>query len=135
MANFIHPITSIDYDVAPGTVYIVSNDDEHSGQSQVRLIPHPSDDFHDPLRWPKWRKYYHLSLLVAYSAVMGACTIWESPIYLVLVQAYHTEISALNIGAALMLLMLGVGNVFLTPLSNSKFPTYVSCCCKCLLQR
>lgn len=119
MANVIHPGTSIDYDVAPGTVYIVSTDDEHTGQSHVRLIPHPSNDIQDPLRWQKWRKYYHLCLLVAYSTVMGAVTNWESPIYLVIVEAYHTDLSTLNIGSAVLILMLGVGNVFLTPLSHS----------------
>ena len=55
-----------------------------------------------------------------YSAVMGAVTNWESPIYLQLLSAYATTIDNLNIGAAVMLLLLGVGNLFTTPISNSK---------------
>lgn len=56
----------------------------------------------------------------AYSAIMGAVTNWESPIYLQLLSVYATTIDNLNIGAALMLLLLGVGNIFTNPLSNSK---------------
>ena len=56
----------------------------------------------------------------AYSAVMGAVTNWESPIYLQLMSVYNTTIDNLNIGAALMLLWLGAGNMFTTPLSNSE---------------
>lgn len=56
----------------------------------------------------------------AYSAVMGAVTNWEAPIYLELLSAYASTIDNLNIGAALMLLLLGVGNIFTNPLSNSK---------------
>jgi hypothetical protein len=51
---------------------------------------------------------------------MGAVTNWESPIYLQLLSVYNTSIDNLNIGAALMLLWLGAGNMFTTPLSNSE---------------
>jgi hypothetical protein len=51
---------------------------------------------------------------------MGAVTNWESPIYLQLLSVYATTIDNLNIGAALMLLLLGVGNVFTNPISNSE---------------
>jgi len=50
---------------------------------------------------------------------MGAVTNWESPIYLQLLSVYNTTIDNLNIGAALMLLLLGAGNLVTTPLSNS----------------
>jgi len=56
----------------------------------------------------------------AYSSVMGAVTNWESPIYLQLLSVYNTTIDNLNIGAALMLLLLGAGNLVTTPLSNSE---------------
>lgn len=56
----------------------------------------------------------------AYSAIMGAVTNWEAPIYLELLSTYASTIDNLNIGAALMLLLLGVGNIFTNPLSNSK---------------
>jgi hypothetical protein len=58
--------------------------------------------------------------LSCYSAIMGAVTNWESPIYLQLLSVYSTTIDNLNIGAALMLLLLGLGNVFTNPISNSE---------------
>jgi hypothetical protein len=51
---------------------------------------------------------------------MGAVTNWESPIYLQLLSVYNSTIDNLNIGAALLLFWLGAGNLFTTPLSNSK---------------
>lgn len=51
---------------------------------------------------------------------MGALTNWEAPIYLQLAAEYETTLDILNIGMAVALLLLGVGNVFTTPLSNSK---------------
>lgn len=51
---------------------------------------------------------------------MGALTNWEAPIYLELVAEYKTTIDNLNIGTAVTVLLLGLGNIFATPLSNSK---------------
>lgn len=120
MTTVLQPTHSADYDVVPGTVYIVDQTSDADGSAHVRLIPKPSQDLRDPLRWSTWRKYYHLSLLVAYSAVIGAITQWESPVYLVLTVVFKTDISTLNVGRALLILMLGIGNVFLTPFSSSK---------------
>lgn len=55
-----------------------------------------------------------------YSATMGAVTNWEAPIYLQLVSQYGTTIDSLNTASAIMILMLGIGNAFTSPLSNSK---------------
>lgn len=38
---------------------------------------------------------------------------------------YHTGINELNYAGAVMLLLLGVGNVFFVPLSNSKIRPYL----------
>lgn len=51
---------------------------------------------------------------------MGALTNWEAPIYLELVAEYKTTIDNLNTGTAVTVLLLGLGNIFATPLSNSK---------------
>lgn len=114
-----------DHDIVPGTVYIVVDGGEHFSGTDIRLLPPPSEDLKDPLRWSSWRKYYHMSLLVAYSTMMGAVTNWESPIYLVLVHALNSKLSTLNVGRAIMVLMLGIGNVFLTPLSHSMWRAIV----------
>lgn len=55
----------------------------------------------------------------AYTALMGALTNWSSTIYVILTQAYETDLTGLNLGSALNLLMLGIGNIVLIPLANS----------------
>ncbi|KAI5236361.1 MFS general substrate transporter [Aureobasidium subglaciale] len=107
-----------DYDVVPGTVYLVQGTHQSSFSSKdIILMPTPSNDPRDPLRWSRWRKAYHLLLLVA---TLGAITNGDSVVYLNLLQTYRTNINNLNYAGAVMLLLLGVGNVFFVPLSNSK---------------
>ncbi|GAM91574.1 hypothetical protein ANO11243_096260 [Dothideomycetidae sp. 11243] len=115
-------------DHVPGTVYLV--DDPGSGRhakSDILMVPAPSEDLDDPLRWSEWRKAYHLGLLVlvihsananAYSTVLGAITNWASVVYVTFLQLYNTTPTALNVGFALNLLMLGLANVVLIPISN-----------------
>ncbi|KAK3672392.1 hypothetical protein LTR78_007699 [Recurvomyces mirabilis] len=108
-----------DYNIVPGTVYLVQGAHQVGLSSQdIILHPTPSSDPSDPLRWSFWRKTYHLFLLFWYSSIVGAVTNWESVIYLNLMEAYNTTIDQLNIGAAVMILLLGVGNVFFVLLSN-----------------
>ncbi|THY65876.1 MFS general substrate transporter [Aureobasidium pullulans] len=108
-----------DYDVVPGTVYLVQGAHQDGFSSRdIILMPTPSSDPRDPLRWSRWRKTYHLLLLVLYSSTLGAITNGDSVVYLNLVQIYHTGINKLNYAGAVMLLLLGVGNVFFVPLSN-----------------
>ncbi|CAK1361421.1 putative MFS-type transporter [Cercospora beticola] len=107
-----------DYDAPPGTVYLVEGTHEAGAAQAIVLIPRPSQDIRDPLRWSHWRKLYHVICLVIYAAVLGCITQWESVIYLPLIQTFRIGVSSLNVGAALMLLMLGVGNCFFVPLSN-----------------
>ncbi|KAL6408666.1 HOL1, putative substrate-H+ antiporter [Ilyonectria robusta] len=111
---------SQDYDVVPGTVYIIEQPSILNGDSkaEIILIPTPADDLDDPLRWSSWRKRYHLFLLVIYSTLMTALGNWEASIYLNITEALGTSVTLMNVGTALTLLMLGIGNVFFTPLSH-----------------
>ncbi|KAK4498038.1 hypothetical protein PRZ48_010694 [Zasmidium cellare] len=101
-----------DYDVVPGTVYLVEGSHQAGARNDIILLPTPSSDIKDPLA------SFKLTLIRAYSSLLGALTNWESVIYLNLTAAYRTPITNLNIGQAIMLLLLGVGNVFFVPLSN-----------------
>jgi MFS family permease len=38
------------------TIHIVNN--THLRGTNIVLVPHPSEDVNDPLRWPKWKKYF-----------------------------------------------------------------------------
>ncbi|KAH8602317.1 major facilitator superfamily domain-containing protein [Bisporella sp. PMI_857] len=111
----------VEDNLVPGTVYILneSNNSEGSyGREDIILRPTPSDDPDDPLRWPRWRKFYLLFLVVAYSAVLGAVTNWGGVIYVDCLIYYKTSVNLLNTGRALLILMLGLANTVFTPLSD-----------------
>jgi hypothetical protein len=55
-----------------------------------------------------------------YCSTLGAITNADSVVYLDLLALYRTSVDNLNYAGAVMLLLLGVGNVFWVPLSNSK---------------
>ncbi|KAL3426430.1 hypothetical protein PVAG01_03221 [Phlyctema vagabunda] len=105
----------------PGTVYIL-NEDHISGTAytskDIILRPTPSSDPEDPLRWPRWRKLLLVFFLVCYSSVLGAVSNWDGTIYASLLVEYKTTVFKLNLGAAFMILMLGIGNIFFTPLAD-----------------
>ncbi|PFH62040.1 hypothetical protein XA68_15363 [Ophiocordyceps unilateralis] len=52
-------------DPPPGTVELLAEHGADGKDGEVVLIPAPSDDPNDPLRWPMWRKCLHFGLLVA----------------------------------------------------------------------
>ncbi|KAI1033392.1 hypothetical protein LB503_008507 [Fusarium chuoi] len=88
-----------DYEVVPGTVYLVTRPSQNTNENgDIILVPTPSDSLGDPLR----------------CTVMTALGNWESSVYVDIQDALGTSINQLNIGTALTLLMLGVGNVFFT---------------------
>lgn len=56
----------------------------------------------------------------AYSSIIGATTNWDGTIYGSILEEYETTVFMLNIGQALLILMLGVANLIFTPLSDSE---------------
>lgn len=52
-------------DNAPGTVRLLDSQGHlELNEYDLRLIPEPSSDPHDPLNWARWRKNLNLSCLV-----------------------------------------------------------------------
>ncbi|KIM93806.1 hypothetical protein OIDMADRAFT_45953 [Oidiodendron maius Zn] len=49
---------------------------------------------------------------------MGAVTNWDGVIYANVIAEYNTSVNLLNVGQALLILMLGVANIVFTPLSD-----------------
>lgn len=110
-----------DYVVVPGTVYIIDNRRTTPGaETSVLLVPTPTEDLKDPLRWSRWRKAWHLTILVAYAALSGALVNWQNPFFLLLVADTGSNLTTINRGVSTSLLMTGFGNVIFTPLSHSK---------------
>lgn len=58
----------------PGTVRLYDRrEDGALGQSEIALLPQPTSDREDPLRWSKPRKYWH-AILVCFIAAFTAAT-------------------------------------------------------------
>ncbi|PWY72456.1 MFS transporter [Aspergillus sclerotioniger CBS 115572] len=113
---------SLNTTAIPGTVTLV--DLEHvvatrhaRGDSDIVLIPEPSNDPDDPLNWAPWRKTLSTVCVSVYTLFAGiACSV----VYSVLTQiADETGISVdtLNQGTGYMFLFAGWGLLFWQPLA------------------
>lgn len=65
-------------ETVPGTDYLVDvnhkGDLQHAGNagsSDIVLIPQPTECGADPLRWPRWKKYYQLFLVALYACAFS----------------------------------------------------------------
>lgn len=52
-----------------------------NGDSDVVLIPQPTNNPNDPLNWSRWRKEYHYWLLWVWGLLAAACDNWNGPVW------------------------------------------------------
>lgn len=106
-------------DGIPGTEELVDIDNslfaKHKQNSQIVLIPPPTQCGADPLTWPYWKKYYQLLLLSVYACAFsfGENTLGAS--WTEVAEDIRVSLTNMNGGSALNYLLLGFGNVFWIP--------------------
>ncbi|TID18600.1 hypothetical protein CANINC_003850 [Pichia inconspicua] len=105
----------------PGTVFLVDVDHtlnvQHNGQTDIVLIPQPSDDPNDPLLWSKWNKEFQFFILFYWSFLTSVATNWNGPVWDIWVEYFNTTYDVLNQTAALCWCLLGVGCFILQPIA------------------
>ncbi|OUM52418.1 hypothetical protein BVG19_g1610 [[Candida] boidinii] len=108
-------------DWVPGTVHLVDvNHDlnvEHNGNSDVVLIPQPSEDPNDPLRWSAAKKNWQFVILFYWSFLTSVATNWSGPAWYDWTIQFDTTYSILNNTSAVGWCFLGLGCVILQPIA------------------
>ncbi|KAK4942089.1 hypothetical protein LTR10_018125 [Elasticomyces elasticus] len=117
-----------------GTVQLIENLDAanvvhnlHLRGTDVVLVPQPSNDINDPLRWPKWKK--HVAFLnVAFFAFMvtGYVGGFAPALYLLGIEFQKSQTETINL-ILWPLLLSGLGNFFWVPAAEyvGKRPVFV----------
>lgn len=115
----------IDHSAVPGTTHLV----DLGENTEIVLIPTPSDDPNDPLNWSRGRKWLQVFCMVAYTfavGVPGTCLYSIIP-NIAAAPGVHTTIADLNAGTGYQFLFLGIGCLIFQPLAMQfgKRPVYL----------
>ena len=100
----------------PGTVQLIDVEGnlhiEHgAGQKEIVLVPQPTNDPNDPLRWSKNRKMASMVTALVWCFFIGVIISGLSPAYILIEEDTGISVADLSTGNGLMYLMMGWGTV------------------------
>lgn len=116
----------IDYSAIPGTSHLV---DFEKGDTEIILIPTPSDDPNDPLNWSYKRKMIQMFCIVlyCYGGSVPGCIVYSIIGDIAADPKTDLTVADLNAGTGYSFLFLGLGRLIMLPLAQSygKRPIYL----------
>ncbi|PGG96339.1 hypothetical protein GX51_07869 [Blastomyces parvus] len=98
----------------PGTVLLVHLGQNNKADSTLK-IPKPANTVNDPLNWSKAKKIWHYTIISLWGFLANACIVWTAPVWGVWTVALNTNYTMLTYGQALLVLMCGIGILFIQP--------------------
>ncbi|GAB7358070.1 hypothetical protein MBLNU230_g0232t1 [Neophaeotheca triangularis] len=110
-------------DDVPGTVQLVDNIAHEAGglssknKDDIVLIPTPSDDPEDPLRWSRKRKFWALAMTIVYTLGVGIPTTLHYSVIADITADTGISTAELVQGNGVMFLFLGWGCLLWQPLA------------------
>ena len=124
-------MTGYDLD-APGTVHLIDMDGSmiaEKNNDEVVLIPQPSSNPNDPLRWSKRKKNWQFGLLFFWAFMLAVAANFSGPLWTIWTEDLNCTFQELNVTTALLFLFLGLGCVFLQPLAMKigRRAVYLAC--------
>lgn len=141
-SNLVKNVSSKDVsvdenDIVPGTVHLIDilnvlEVKKKKGNDNIILIPPPSSNPNDPLRWSRLKKNLQFGFLWFWSFILALSSNWNGPYWTVLVEELNTGYMQLNISSAICFLFLGVGCVILQPTAMKLGRRFVYLMCSLL---
>lgn len=103
-------------DMVPGTRLLLGQGQNSLGSSGIILSPEPSSDPDDPLNWSALRKSLSFFVVNLYSFMVAVVALSTAVTYGALIAEFHTTAAYLNVGTAVSILFIGMGNIIWNPL-------------------
>lgn len=105
-------------DMVPGTRLLLGQSRDRQSLDII-LSPEPSSDPDDPLNWSTLRKFRSFFVVNLYSFMVAVVSLSTAVTYGALIAEFHTTASYLNVGSAVSILFIGMGNIIWNPMVSS----------------
>ncbi|KAK6465269.1 putative ion transporter [Scheffersomyces coipomensis] len=106
------------YEMVPGTVHLVDMLGDlkvQKGEGNIILIPQPSANINDPLRWSTRKRYFQFALVFVWSFLLAAGCNLSGPIFAEWTVVFNCSFFDLTSTVAIACFFLGIGCVVLQP--------------------
>lgn len=78
--------------------------------SEIVLVPQPSNDVNDPLNWPTWKKALAFTTIMSFAAIAGWIITAAGNAIVLLTKEFHTDLNVTSEGVVTwMVFTWGIG--------------------------